>query len=275
MEISINPLADLLERQNVKPTRKLSISDQCGYFATMKLGISPVVVAEATGLALSTICHLRSAGENRSGQLRYPSVAREYAQLGHEIFVHRYLTAPIRERIAVAVDRVNRRERASVNSKGFNPAANRYLGRHVWPETSSGYHVIFRIELHPDGCGYFWRNLKPRYELPEVLADRVSYDLACQLNGDPSRGPENAACRQGLSDVAGVLEARQGPLQSDCGGRLMARNLSRICPLCGVEPLGYHRKLCDKCSQFMIDDRKDLALRAARTCGRCYRPLAA
>jgi hypothetical protein len=199
MEISINPLADLLERQNVKPKHKLSIEDQCSYFATMKLGISPVVVAEATGLSLPTICHLRSAGSYRSGQLRYPAVAREYAQLGHENFIHRYLTAPIRERIAVALDSVNRRERGQVNAKGFNPAANRYLGRHVWPETSSGYHIVFRIELHPDGGGYFWRNLKPRYEAPEVLADRVDYDPACQLLGDLARGPERGPEAKGFA----------------------------------------------------------------------------
>ena len=198
MEISINPLADLLERQNTKPKHKLSIEDQCSFFATMKLGISPVVVAECTGLSLPTVCHLRQAGEYRSGQLRYPAVAREYAQLGHENFIHRYLTAPIRERIAVAIDSVNRRERASLNAKGYNPAANRYAGRHAWPETSSGFHVIFRIELYPDGGGYFWRNLKPRYEEPEVLADRVNYDLACQINGDPSRGPERGPDARGF-----------------------------------------------------------------------------
>ena len=99
-------------------------------------------------------------------------MVREYETLGHEAFIHRYLTPLIRDRLAVAVDEYRRRERnPDLNGKGFNPLANKYCGRHEWRETSIGMHVVFLIELIPDRSGYLWRNLKPFQGLPEIAGD--------------------------------------------------------------------------------------------------------
>ena len=85
-----------------------------------------------------------------------------------------------------------------MNEKGYNPRANRYLGRSEWRETSIGMHAVFRIELHPDGAGYFWRNLKPFYDQPEIEPDKVGFHPACHLWGDPSRGPERGPGAKGF-----------------------------------------------------------------------------
>lgn len=190
-----NPLADILERQTTKTGRKLSFDAQCSWFICLRLGVAPIVIARASGLALPTVCYLRMAGEHRSGQLRYPKVAHEYAALGHEAFVHKYLTPLIREQVEVAVEQVRQAESArafdeTLNDQGYSPRATRYCGRHEWPATSIGMHAIFRIELCPGRGGYMWRNLKPFYDQPEIAADQISYHPATQLAGDPSRGPE-------------------------------------------------------------------------------------
>lgn len=214
MDLSENPLADLVERQSIKPKQKLSLADQCSYFATLKLGVSPAVVAEATGLTLQTVCNLRDAGEYRYGQLRYPKVANEYARLGHGEFIHRYINASIRDAIDAAVTRVNARERNPLNSRGYNPAANRMVGRHEWVHTSTGKHVIFRIELHHERGGYFWRDLKPYHEAPEVPSDQQGSHPGCQLHGDPERGPEEGPSALGFSrsnDCAKFVKRRFNP----------------------------------------------------------------
>jgi hypothetical protein len=194
-----NPLADLVDDSENTINRKLSFEEQCAFYIALKLGVKPPAVEIATGLSRAAISQLNRAGQYLGGQIRYPKVVREYEKLGHEKFIHTYLTPPIRDRLAVAVDKYLRRERnPDLNAKGFNPLANRYCGRHEWRETSIGLHAVFQIELHPLGCGYFWRNLKPFQGLPEIPPDQISYDPAAALNGDTERGPERGPAAKGF-----------------------------------------------------------------------------
>lgn len=194
-----NPFAEMLKDLPSRNTRKLLFEEQCAFYAALKLGVPPLAVASAAGLSPMGVSHLTHAGKLQGSEIRYRAVAREYADQGHENFIHRYLTAPIRERIERAIDEHKRRERnPDLNAKGFSPLATGYCDRHEWRETSLGMHVVFLIELVPDRAGYMWRNLKPWQGLPEIPAEQISYDPACQLNGDPSRGPERGPDAKGF-----------------------------------------------------------------------------
>jgi hypothetical protein len=183
-----NPLADILKLQTTRAHRKLSFEEQCGWYIALRLEIAPAVVSEASGLSVPTMSYLRMAGQLRSGQVRYPLVAREFEALGEEAFTKKYLTPLIRERLMGAIAVVNARKRdPDLNPQGYNPRASRYLGRHDWPETSIGMHAVFRIELHPELKGYFWRNLKPFQLELEVPEDQVNSNPACVIRGDPDR----------------------------------------------------------------------------------------
>lgn len=202
-----NPLADLVESLESAMRKSLSFEEQCAFYIALKLGVKPPAIEIASGLSRHAISQLSRAGSFLGGQIRYPKVVREYETLGHENFIHKYLTPPIRERLAQAVDAYQRRERnPDLNAKGFNPLANKYLGRHEWLETSLGLHVVFFIELVPDRAGYLWRNLKPFQGLPEIVGDAISYDPAAQLNGDPSRGPERGADAKGFPTSKACFE---------------------------------------------------------------------
>lgn len=196
-----NPLADILENSNIPDYSRLSFEEQCAYYIALRpyqassggqtKRFPPAAVAAAAGVSQSTISLLGDAGKVRGGQIRYPKVAAEYAKLGHDAFVHRYLTPIIRERLAVAYDDWTRRKRnPDINSEGWNPRADRYCGRHEIPETSIGLHAIFWIQAVPDLHGYAWRNLKPRYDLPEIPVSEAP------LQGDPTRGGKGYATSQ-------------------------------------------------------------------------------
>lgn len=194
-----NPFADKLRGLDNTDYGRLPFEEQCAFFGALKLGVPRIAVAKAAGVSQATVSLMLSAGETRGGKLRYAKVAREYETLGHEAFIHRYLTPPLRERLDRAIDAWKIRIRnPDMNARGFNPKANAACGRYEWPETSIGLHAIFRIELHPDGNGYFWRNLKPRYDQPEVPADEVPYNPECAIVGDPERGPERGPNAKGF-----------------------------------------------------------------------------
>ena len=195
-----NPFAEQLKGFDNPDYGRLSFEEQCAFFGALKCQVPRLAVAKAAGVSQATVSLMLSAGELRGGKLRYAKVAREYETLGHDQFIHRYLSAPIRERLDQAIADYRRRERnPDLNAKGYNPRANAMCGRYEWRETSIGLHAIFRIELHPDGAGYFWRNLKPFYDQAEIAADQVGYHPACHLWGDPSRGPERGPEAKGFA----------------------------------------------------------------------------
>ena len=195
-----NPFADVLKNLKQRNHRKLSFEEQCAFYAALKCAVPPLAVSRAAGVSPIAISHLARAGSFLGGQIRYPKVIREYETLGHDAFINRYLTPPLRERIDHAIDAFAKRKRdPDLNAKGYNPRANGNCGRYEWPETSIGLHAIFRIELYPDGAGYFWRNLKPFYDQAEIAPDQVGYHPACHLWGDPSRGPERGPGAKGFA----------------------------------------------------------------------------
>ena len=217
-----NPFAEQLALLNRPDYGKLSFEEQCAYYAALKCKVPPAALAKAAGVAQSTISLLGSAGQERGGKMRYAKLAREYDSLGHEAFVHRYLTPVIRDRLIVEMDKLKHAARnPDINEYGFNPRANRYVDRHDW--ALSYRRTVFRIELHPTRHGYFWRDLKPYSDLPEVTPEREPFD--CPLAGDPSRGPERGpdakgyptselcyrACKRLFNPTGEPIMSRTGP----------------------------------------------------------------
>lgn len=190
-----NPFAQALADLGRPNYGRLPFEDQCAYYAALKCEVPPIAVANVAGLSQSAISQLNRAGTGtpRGRQLRYPKVAAEYAAMGHDAFVHKYLTPVIRERLMVEIAnlKIAEREKADgepLNEHGYSPRADGFCGRVEWKKTSIGKHAVFRIELHPGRGGYFWRDLKPYSDMPEIPADQVNFKTV--LAGDPERGPE-------------------------------------------------------------------------------------
>ena len=182
-----NPFADIVENQIADSNVRISFDEMCSFYAALKLGVRPRVVAIASGLALSTISHLRAAGFRAGGQMRYPKVGREYRSLGHDAFIHKYATPIIRERLAVAADQFKRKQIEPKTPGAISIRAKRRAGRHDWPETSIGLHAVFLIVWSNDPPGWFWRNLKPRQDLPEIEYWDSAAVSQTPLLGDPNR----------------------------------------------------------------------------------------
>ena len=189
-----NPFAKALENLDIPNYGRLSFEEQCGFHAALMLDVPPTAVATAAGVGSATISHLAAAGQVRSGQLRYPRVARELANLGREAFVHKYLTPIIRERLDQAIDAFKRKKRnPDINERGFNPRANRYCRRHDWPETTIGLPAHFVIELLHERGGYFWFNLKPQNHYPEIPLNMA------KPQGNPERERDANGHEQGFA----------------------------------------------------------------------------
>ena len=212
-----NPFADILGTSTIPDYSRLSFEEQCAYYvALMPYKVSstgemqrfpPAAVAAAAGVSQSTISLLGDAGQVRGGQLRYPKVAAEYAALGHEAFVHKYVTPIIRERLAVAYDAWKARKRnPDLNQRGYNPRANRYVGRHEWPKTSIGLHAIVYVDLAPERGGYFWFDLKPRQDLPEIALNQAT------PQGDPERERDPNDHEQGFATSTDAWRAARDRL---------------------------------------------------------------
>ncbi len=193
-----NPFADMLVGSKIPDYSRLSFEEQCAFYVALlpyKVSTSneyqrfpPAAVAAAAGVSQSTISLLSDAGKLRGGQVRYPKVAREYQTLGHEAFVHKYLTPIIRERLAAALEDWKARKRnPDINAKGYNPRADSACGRHDRPETSIDLPAVFYIQLMPDRGGYFWRNLKPRHDLPEVPVSQADCNGPYPTSQDAKR----------------------------------------------------------------------------------------
>ena len=219
-----NPFAEKLASLKRPNYGKLSFGEQCAFYAALKCDVPPIAVAKVAGVSQATVSLLSGAGEMRGGQMRYPKVAREYDSLGHDAFVHSYLNPIIRDRLMVEMDKITHAARnPDVNSAGFNPRANRYGGRHEW---ALSYRLtVFRIELHADRGGYFWRDLKPYSDMPEIPAEQIAFNPDCPIVGDPSRGPERGpdakgfptselcyrACKRLFNPTGEPIMSRTGP----------------------------------------------------------------
>jgi hypothetical protein len=124
-------------------------------------------VAKVAEIGSSVATYLKAAGQRRGGQVRYPKVAREYDALGHEAFVHRYLTPRLRADLIEAIDAKKRAHDAKRLAMGGIPANHmRYCRIYRWLKTVHGTPAVFRIEDHRPH-GFLWRNLKPYFDQPE------------------------------------------------------------------------------------------------------------
>jgi hypothetical protein len=124
-------------------------------------------VSKVAKISSSVATYLKAAGQRRGLQIRYPKVAREYDRLGHEAFVHRYLTPRLRQDLIEAIAEKKRQHDAKrLKDQGIPANVMRYCKRYDWKKTELGMHAIFRIERHADG--FWWRNLKPYQSDPEI-----------------------------------------------------------------------------------------------------------
>ena len=202
-----SPFADILKTQLTFNPRKLSHEDACGFYAALHDGVAQPIVAKASGLSQGAISHLKAAGEHRGGQLRYPKVAEEYARLGREAFIHKYVSAIIRDRIRVAHDQIVNHRATMTERAGVNPRANKDRGRQVIKDPQGApdtpIEIKFDYRLKP---GWKWRGGEtgdawrgdPRAE-ESGFAMSSDARAFCQLRFGPSEeqirsGENEAAC---------------------------------------------------------------------------------
>jgi hypothetical protein len=196
VEIQNDPLDQALKDLGRPDYGRFTFDEQCGYYAALLKGVPPTVVAKISGMSQTVVSLLKGAGQERSGQLRYPRVAREYHAMGHEAFIHRYLTPVIRQACLEGVNDLRRAQRARVkdrvlgiNEHDWSPKANRYAGRHVIPAEILGYELAYRIEPNFDRHGWFWRQLSG-FQWPEAPPGQELYKTKPigGRDGDDSKG---------------------------------------------------------------------------------------
>ena len=157
-----NPFQESLKGLNRNNVRKLAFGEQCAAYAALKLQVPLEAISKTFGVSLGTLSYLGHAGEVKGDHLRYRPVAREFEALGQEAFVHKYLTAPIRERLELAIDAFKRKVRnPDINSRGYNPRADGYVGHHVLKPRSEYQADIWEIDIAlmtaGSDPGYFYR----------------------------------------------------------------------------------------------------------------------
>jgi hypothetical protein len=149
----------------------MTFDEQCGYYAAIQSKVPLLIVAKVAGISHTVASYLKAAGERRGGQTRYPKVAREYAALGHEAFIHKYLNPRLRHDLIEAIDERKREHDAKrLKAQGIPANVMRYCRRYVWEKTQFGQPAIFVIDQRGDG--FRWRNLKPFYDQPEYPVDK-------------------------------------------------------------------------------------------------------
>lgn len=158
--MSENPLADIVEPRisNQRHTR-VPFVELCGFYAALQLGVSRADVVFATGLSPGAIYYLSQAGHTCGGQFRYPRIAAEWARLGREAFVEKYLHAAIRDRLRVAHAAVRQKLAPGGAPPAINPRANAYKGAHRFKlNENSIYAVDIAYDRNPKNPGWVFRH---------------------------------------------------------------------------------------------------------------------
>jgi hypothetical protein len=180
-----NPIANIVARQYVVQRQsRIPFAELCGYYALLWWGAGITEVATASGLNRSSIAHLKAAGQFRGGQIRYPKVAAEFERLGIDAFSTTYLSAEIRNRYDVAVDRVrHQRTTAPKPFVGSNPRASKHEGVAVVRDPLGGPDIRFTVDYDhiTRRPGWVWRDFAG-YPSPQPGFDGVPW-----LRGDPRR----------------------------------------------------------------------------------------
>jgi hypothetical protein len=188
-----NPFADIVENQVNRHTTRLSFDEMCAFYSALCEGVAPVVVARASGLQQTTIASLRAAGTWHAGQHRYPKVAAEYRSLGRDAFIHKYVTAAIRDRLRVAADQVKRNKLGRFDAGGANPRANRFAGAHTLKDPMGFPPQTFLIEFdRGPKPGWAWRDQNdpdlrgdPRHEERRFATSQEAFNF-CRLRFTPT-----------------------------------------------------------------------------------------
>ena len=196
-----NPFAEAL-KVCLPETPVLLFEEQCAFYAALKLGVPPLAVASAAGLSPMGVSHLTHAGKLQSGEIRYRAVAREYADTRP---TKPLSTAIDRPRSASAsspaIDAHKCRERdPRPECERLQPARHRIL-RSPRMARNLAWHArrIPGLNSYPTAPATCGAISSPSQGLPEFPSDRISYDPAAQLNGDPSRGPERGPNARGFA----------------------------------------------------------------------------
>jgi hypothetical protein len=182
----------------------MTFDEQCEIYAAIRSEVPLLIVCKVANISSSVASYLKAAGKRRGGQTRYPKVASEYEALGHEAFIHKYLTPRFRQDLIAALDEKKREHDAKRLKAGGIPAnVMRYCRIYRWEKTELGQPVAFRIEQHIDG--FRWRNLKPFYDQPEYPPEKWAL-LHCDgdVNGAPFATPVD--CFRYLKDLYGPLD---------------------------------------------------------------------
>lgn len=177
-----NPFADIVENQIERHATRLPFDEMCAFYSALCEGVIPAVVARASGLKPQTMASLRAAGTWHAGQMRYPKVAEEYRSLGREAFIHKYVTASIRDRLRIAADQVKRKKLEPPPAGASNPRANGYAGRQAIKDPLGGPPITVTIEFDrqtPGKPGWTWR------EYAGWPEPKPGFDGAPVLRGDP------------------------------------------------------------------------------------------
>jgi hypothetical protein len=156
-----NPFAGHLKNKLPSGKNHLSFEELCGYYGALMCGVENEAVALAADLAQPTVAYLRVAGEFRGGQLRYPKVAREYQTLGHDAFVHKYITPAIKDRCLAARHNIERGLARPRQSNFAKRRASGLVGRHILkPRSKYDGTTAWTIEiLPPSPEGYYYLSL--------------------------------------------------------------------------------------------------------------------
>ena len=152
----LNPFADVLEHSEETTSNHLSFEDQCGYYGALKCGIKNNAVALAANIAQPTVSYLRAAGERRGGQIHYARVAREYANLGHDPFIHKYVTDRIRTRCLNARHDILHGLAKPRASAFVKPRKSGLVGSHILRPRSALSEETWTIDIVQRPEGYFY-----------------------------------------------------------------------------------------------------------------------
>ena len=200
-----NPIADIVENQfTIDRRSRVPFEELCAFYAALKWDAAIAVVAQASGLNVSTIAHLNAAGERRGGQIRYPKVRAEFVRLGLEKFSTAYLTAPIRDRLRVATEHIRekRAEPSAIARAGVNPRAIKDRGRHAIKDPSGGPDTPIEIAFdYGPKPGWKWR--------------APSDEAAQSWRGDPRHEERGFATS---ADVKAFCQTRFGPSDDEIIG---------------------------------------------------------
>ena len=215
----------------------LSFDDLCGHFGAPDVLASSIRSGRLGGQRrAATVAYLRTAGEFRGGQLRYPQVAREYALLGHDAFIHKYVTPrSMNAASTLATTSTWARKAAHIQFAIAEPLACRsHVSNHASPirllsALSTGRTTVDRASPahahHSGGSGHAPR-LRPRRNATNSRR-RIEHAASSAFARMP--GLPSARARASPANASGRLRHDCGTaLQGDAGRKTPRKNRKKV-----------------------------------------------